>query len=379
LSHTIAMQLISLDQVFQILKPGVPLPFGVRDAAGRLLLAKGLVLHDQAKLLELLNRGMFVDTEEVKRSAPVRESEAVQRPLERFSSRWDAFLRKLGLLLQAPGDPSFLKQVRELVVQMAGCTDSCTDQMIFLIVRHDYSQTNRYTEVHSLHVAALCHLVSRRLGWSDARRLSLIGAALTMNLGMANLQAKLAGQRTPPTLPQRKEIEAHPLVSVELLRAAGLKDEEWLLAVAQHHECPGGGGYPQQMQEPGEMSQLIRFVDSFTAKHSARAGRAKQPAQQAARELYSQSGGNPLAAALIKECGIYPPGCFVKLASGETAVVTRRGVTAKEPLVAALTNAQGEPMARPVQRDTAQPARAIVATLADKDVTIQVSVDQLYS
>lgn len=369
------MQLISLDQVFQILQPGVPLPFGVRDAAGRLLLAKGLVVDDQAKLLELLNRGMFVDTEEVQRGMMAREDE---RPVESFSTHWDAMQRKLGLLLQAPGSPSFLPQVRELVAKIANCPDSCTDQMMFLILRHDHRQTHRYPEVHSQHVAVLCHLVSRRLGWPDSRRLSLIGAALTMNLSIASLQAQLAGQRTPPTPVQRQEIDAHPLASVELLRAAGLQDEVWLLAVEQHHECPGGGGYPQHVQEPGELSQLIRFIDSFTARYSPRAGRSKQQAQQAARELYAQSGDNPLAAALLKECGIYPPGSFVRLASGESAVVTRRGMTFKAPLVAALTNAQGEPLARPVQRDTAQPARAIVGALSDAAITVQVSVDQLY-
>lgn len=372
------MELISLEQVFQILKPGVPLPFGVRDARGRLLLARGLVVAEQAKLLELLNRGMYVDSDEVPRHTTGAKSYNTTRPVEPFSVRWEAMLRKLGLLLRAPSDPGFLRQIREIAVQLANAPETCTDQIIFLIVRHDYSQTDRYSEAHAMHVAALCNLVGRRLGWGDARRLSLIGAALTMNLGMTTLQAKLASQRVPPTPQQRKEIDAHPLVSAELLRAAGLNDEAWLQAVEQHHECPGGSGYPRRVQEPDEMSQLIRFIDSFTAKHSARAGRTRQPAQQAAKELYAQSGGNPLAAALIKECGIYPPGCFVKLASGETAVVIRRGLTAKEPLVAALTNAQGEPLSRPVQRDTAQAARAIVASLPEKAIHVQVSADQLY-
>lgn len=374
------MQLISLDQVFKILRPGVPLPFGVRDARGRLLLAKGLVVQEQSKLYDLLNRGMFVDVDEVEQRPVARSARASEpSPAERLSVRWEACLRKLGVLLHAPTAPNFLHDVRDLASRLAHLPASYTDELIFLIVQHDYRQTERYVEAHSLHVATLCHLVSRRLAWPDEQRLSLIGAALTMNLGMVNLQVRLAAQRTPPTPQQRAEIDAHPHRSAELLRGAGLHDETWLRAVEQHHECPGGGGYPHKVAQPCELSQLIRFIDTFTAKHSARAGRNKQQAHQAAKELYAQSGGNPLAAALIKECGIYPPGCFVKLASGETAVVTRRGATAKEPLVAALTNAQGEPLARPVQRDTAQPARAIVAIVSEKSVTVQVSADQLYS
>lgn len=372
------MQLISLDQVFRILKPGIPLPFGIRDAEGRLLLGRGHVVPDQARLLELLNRGMFVDAEEVKRSMAGRESEAIAQPTEKFSTRWEAMQRRLGLLLRHPGDPEFLPQIRDAVEQIAAFPDSQSDQVIFLIVRHDHSRHELYAEAHALHVAALCNQVSRRLGWSEDQRRSLIGAALTMNLSMINLQAKLAGQRTPLNPLQRKEIQAHPMASAALLRAAGLTDQAWLAAVEQHHEAQGGTGYPQQLAEPPEMSQLIRWADNFAAKHSARAGRAKQAAEQAARDLYAQSGGQPLAMAVIKECGLYPPGCFVKLASGELAVVIRRGAKPKEPLVAALTNANGEPLARPVQRDTAQAARAIVTTVAEKAVTVQVSADLLY-
>ena len=372
------MNLISLDQVFKILKPGVPLPFGIRDAEGRLLLGKGLVVPDQEKLLDLLNRGMFVDADEVKRSAGGRESEVIPVRVEKFSTRWQALLGKLGILLKKPGDPEFLKQLRETVLQVAAFPENQNDQIIFLILRHDYSQYDRYAEAHSLHVAALSNLVARRLAWPDSRRLSLIGAALSMNLSMLQLQSKLAGQRAPVSVVQRKDINAHPLASATLLRSAGLRDEEWLTAVEQHHETPSGSGYPRQAKEPGDMSQLLRFIDSFTAKHSARAGRAQQPAHQAAKDLYAQSGGNPLAAALIKECGIYPPGCFVRLASGETAIVTRRGITAKEPLVAVITNPQGEPLSRPVQRDTSVPSRAIIGTTDDKSVKVQVSADQLY-
>ncbi len=372
------MQLISLEQVFKILKPGIPLPFGIRDAEGRLLLGKGHVVPDQERLLELLNRGMFVDAEEVRRSMANRDAEPIAHRVEKFSVRWDALLRKLGLLLRSPGDPEFLSQLREVVEQVCAFPEAQGDQILFLILRHDHSRHELYAEAHALHVAALCHLVSRRLNWADAQRQSLVGAALTMNLSMVNLQAKLAGQRTPLNPTQRKDIQGHPLASAALLRAAGLVDPAWLAAVEQHHEVPGGSGYPQQVAEPSEMAQLIRLADSFAAKHSARAGRAKQAAEQAARDLYAQSGGDALAMTLIRECGIYPPGCFVKLASGELAVVTRRGAKPKEPLVAALTNASGEPLARPVQRDTAQAARAIVATVPEKSVTVQVSADLLY-
>ncbi|MFN7369254.1 MAG: hypothetical protein ACK5SG_03355, partial [Burkholderiales bacterium] len=59
-------------------------------------------------------------------------------------------------------------------------------------------------------------------------------------------------------------------------------------------------------------------------------------------------GHNPIATILIKEIGIYPPGSFVKLANGETAIVVRRGEAANSPVVAALSSGSGIPYVDPV-------------------------------
>lgn len=378
------MQLISLDQIFQILKPGVPLPFGVRDASGRLLLAKGLTINDPARLMSLLNRGMYVDAEDVKRQGVTPRADsprAAEEPVysvRRFPNLWVTLLGRLGQLLRIPGEPGFLKSIQEIAARIVELPESLNDQILFLILNHDHGRFECYAEAHALHVACLCHLVSRRLGWPDERRLSLVGAALTMNLSMINQQARMAGQTAQPSPAQRKIIQDHPLTSAVLLRQAGLQDEVWLTTVEQHHECPDGSGYPLQLKDPQEASQVLRLLDIFSAKHSSRAGRAKLPAQKVARDLYAQSGGSPVVGALIKECGIYPPGTYVKLASGEIGVVTQRGVNAKEPLVMAITNAHGEPLARPVHRDTANPGRAIVETVPDSAIRVRVSAQQLY-
>lgn len=372
------MELISLEQVFKILRPGVPLPFGVRDVRGQLLLAKGHVVLEQAKLLELLNRGMYVDAEEVRHVQTGAKATAVAPPPENFSVRWEGLQRRLGLLLRAAREPELVRRIRETAAQIAALPEHDNDQIIFLIVRHDHTRYELYSESHALHTAALCHLVGRRLGWPEVRRHSLIGAALTMNLSMANLQAKLAGQRAAPSVVQRKDIEAHPLESAAQLRAAGLQDAEWLQAVEQHHEKPDGTGYPRRIADPGETSQVIRWCDIFAAKYSPRIGRAPQPPHLAARNLYEQSAGHPVAAALIKECGVYPPGTFVRLANGELAVVTQRGATPKAPVVAALVNAAGAPLTRPVRRETSAPAHAIQAVVPESQVKVRVSAQQLY-
>ena len=59
--------------------------------------------------------------------------------------------------------------------------------------------------MHSLHTAMVCVLVSQRMGVDEAARLSLVKAALTMNLSIIELQGRLATHGNRPT-PQQREL-----------------------------------------------------------------------------------------------------------------------------------------------------------------------------
>jgi HD-GYP domain-containing protein (c-di-GMP phosphodiesterase class II) len=369
------MQLIPIDEVQHKLIPGTPLPWNVRNAQGTLLLAKGAPLTDENMVEAVRNRGMFVDASDLV-NTPSNDEE--ERQPESLAHRWFALNERLGSQLRAVNQPNFLQRIQESVTQIVSLVDTNPDEVIFLTVRHDHTRFGGYGVSHSLHVATLCALLSRQMKWADDGRASLVGAALTMNLSILDLQGSLATRGGAPSPAERELINEHPTASAQMLREAGLTDSAWLSTVEQHHEIEGGKGYPAGMQTPGEMSQIVRFVDSFTAKHSPRAGRKSLPAQQAARDLFLQSSGNPVASMLIKEMGIYPPGCYVKLVSGEIAVVTHRGDSAKTPIVAALTRANGDVRSHPLRRDTSISTHAITGTVPDQAVKLRVGAEDLY-
>jgi HD-GYP domain-containing protein (c-di-GMP phosphodiesterase class II) len=256
--------------------------------------------------------------------------------------------------------------------------DRYPDKVLFQILRHDQTKLNSYGVSHSLHSAAVCCLSARRMGWDDAQRRTLVAAAVSMNLSMIELQGRLAVQPVPPNADQRAAIDDHPLRSAEMLRAAGVDCPLWLAAVEQHHELTDGSGYPRRRSDVGELAQALHYADVFTAKLSARSSRGPLMPNVAARQMFTDSAGHPLAAALIKEFGMYPPGCFVRLASGEIAIVIHRGATVSTPVVACLTNAAGQAMMRPQRRETTDKASAIVALVADADVMVRVPWETLY-
>ena len=96
-----------------------------------------------------------------------------------------------------------------------------------------------------------------------------------------------------------------------------------------------------------DFAALVRRADIYTAKLSPRTTRSAMAADRAGRAMFMYDPGNSMTAALVKEFGVYPPGCFVKLVSGETAVVVKRGPSVVTPLVAALTTPSGAAADRP--------------------------------
>ncbi len=369
------MQLLPLQEVAHQIKPGATLAWSIRDASGKLLLARGHRVADAQMLQALLARGMFVDANEL-RSA-LGASSAASRPKEGFFGRWRLSSARLNTLLTTP--PGELRAaLDEVVGVLIALADRYPDKVLFQILRHDQTRLQSYGVSHSLHCAAVCCLTGKRMGWDEGQRRMLVGAALSMNLSMIELQGRLAVQSAPPTPDQRAAIHAHPVKSAELLMAAGVTDKLWLDAVEQHHELTDGGGYPHRRTDVAELAQALHYTDVFTAKLSARSSRLALAPNVAARAIFTGSSGHPLAAALIKEFGIYPPGCFVRLASGEIAIVVQRGQTVSTPVVACLTNLAGQPMMRPQRRETSEKANAIVALVADADVMVRVPWETLY-
>jgi hypothetical protein len=208
--------------------------------------------------------------------------------------------------------------------------------------------------------------------------MSLVKAALTMNMTILDLQGEMAAQDVPMKDKQRAAIQAHPAQCVAILEKAGVTDPDWLAAVAQHHERPDGTGYPLGQEDICEMAVALRVADVYMAKISPRAMRAALPSQEAARQLYREDKGGPISNAIIKEFGIYPPGDFVKLASGELGIVVQRTGNVRAPIVACITDTSGRPIARTPRYDTSQAGFAVVATVTDKAMLMRLPPERLY-
>ena len=360
---------------------GMALPWSVRDKNGNLLLSMGQILKTQHQLEQLLQLGACVDVVDIKADADrvlLSRSQKADVPLS-LLLLWDQTPDILQTLLTQPERKTdFPSQVDMLAVHILELHDHNVEFSIYRAVRQEKYQASNYGYAHAVHTAMLCILVTRHLGWPPERVMSLTKAALTMNMTIVKLQGQMAAQSTPLTAGQRAEILAHPEQCVALLQQLGVTDEDWLAAIAQHHEHLNGTGYPARRTDITEMATVLHVTDVLMAKISPRVLRPALSIQEAIRQLYREDNGGAVSTAMIKTFGIYPPGDFVKLASGELGVVVERTANAKAPIVAAITDTAGRPVTITLRRDTGQAAFAVTGVVADKTMLNRLMPERLY-
>ena len=367
------MQLTALTAVKSRIRVGAQLPFNVRDADRTLLLARGQQIDSAAQLEALFERGALVDLTEL---LSARE-QILQAPREAMPRLWTACIQRVHHALVHLPRHGMQGMLDDASVPVIALIERDPDLAIFQVLRQDARADVAYGVRRSVSAAICAVLVAQRLGWSAGEIAKAFKVALTMNLSMLELQGELARQPHPPTPAQQEALRTHPLRSAEMLELAGIADRDWLQGVARHHEREDGSGYPTGCNEPGDLASLARRADVYTGKLASRTHREALAADQAGRQMFMEDPGHPMTAALVKEFGIYPPGCFVRLASGEVAIVVGRGASITTPLVACLTSPSGAPIVPGERRATSRPEHAVVAIVGATEVGIGLPPDKL--
>lgn len=382
---------------------GVALPYALRDANGALIAARGVVIRTEAQLRSLTERELYLDEQDSETFARavngkvdslMRQGALLGKiaqakpdgaptsgPARRIGNplnAWDSLQTRARVLLHDAPAQDFAPRLAALQADLLELLDRDTDLALLVLIQGTTGESRNYSVGHALLVAVVCELAARHLvTWPAAWREPLRCAALTMNIAMTALQDALALQETPPTPQQRALIDRHGPLGATRLRECGIADAFWLDAVAQHHATR-----PGKLAELGEAQQLARLVqraDIFAARLSRRRTRNALSGMAAAKATYLDENqqADEAGMAIIKATGIYPPGSYVRLASGEVAVVLRRGRLANEPTVASVISASGLPLGEPARRDTRVARFAVTAGVAPQDVRLRLNLEKL--
>jgi hypothetical protein len=350
---------------------GQPLPWNVYNSSGVLLLAKGFPVSSEQQLNRLLTSGFYnIEPTQAWRQPPLSALQYVLHACYR-----------LGLLFEQPERiHNFPEQVLEVARLIEQGYRRAPGVVIATVVLR---RSGRYVVRHSVNAACVAVAVLHEMNPTGPIHLPVLAAALTMNIGVLELQEILAQQPQPLTPSQQARIEHHPFDSVQRLRKLGVCDELWLRVVQEHHEALDGGGYPLRLRGAAvaQEAQLIGLADVFCARVSERSYRQADSAKLVLRDILIERGRRAdviLAAYFIRALGVYPIGTVVQLVSGEIGVVSGHSAWVDAPIVHALLTAEGSRLALPVRYETHQPEHAIAEALSISELDIPIDMEAIW-
>jgi HD-GYP domain-containing protein (c-di-GMP phosphodiesterase class II) len=391
------VKLVAFDP--QHLRPGLPLPFALRDAAGRLLLAAGQKIEAADRLRSLREQALFslenesadwhrrvvaaMDAQlrsgarlkDVVAATPDAMPDSTPRTELGLPEQWEEWALRLDTLLRSFANTHEApERLRALARVARDCGARRLDGSLYVLVHQAGASTERYAAHHALLTMLVAEAAAAQLGVEPASVQALGLAALGMNVAMHKLQDQLAQTERELSPAMRAEIDLHAAASATLLGQAGLLDEAVLAIVREHHDRAAAGEDFTALPPTRQLARLLARVDAFAAKISRRASRAPMsPVRAAGEACLDPATGRPdaIGAALLKTVGLYPPGSFVELASGELGIVVARGRRANLPYVAALVSASGNVLAEPALRDTLDRRHAIKGAVAAERVRVR--------
>ena len=377
----------------------------MRDQAGRLLLAAGERIDTPEQLRLITGQPLFATEEEsqqwmrrlqhamgdmIRRGATLSQVVAVEPEPEPRDARqaapvslpeqWDQLVSQLDASLrEVKPDGEGLSRLHDVYARSRALLARHPDAALYLGVFEAGQSVQRYASRHAMLAMQVCVLASPLLGWPQERQETLALAALTMNVAMHRLQDQLASGDAAITPSIRAQIDRHPLLGAEMLAAAGVQDDLWLEVVRLHHDAADASQPLASLPPARQLARLLRRVDIFTAKVSRRTTRAPMSPVQAAREACLGPDGLPdeIGGALLRAIGLYPPGSFVELVSGELGIVIARGRRANLPLVGALVGSSGAALMQPLLRDTTDRRHAVKGVVPAQAVKVRPPHNQL--
>lgn len=384
-----------------MLEVGKPLPVDLWSAAGQLLLRKGQPVVSEAhrdklqahhasstpsdalawqRSYERMVHAMLrdgVDVQDIARApmpSDIRESDYVVG--ETVQGGWLDLQEMLrGILYQGGLAVQPLARLAGIRDKALGLLQQDPDDSLFCLFQALADDSLGYSATHALLCAVVCELTAQKLSLDVALRTSLANAALTMNIGMARDQDSLARQKGAPTDWQRTLIQEHPRIGADLLAELGVDDPDWLDIVRHHHDPLS------QAAAPGTAiaRRIIHLADSFVAKTAARKTRTSQAPVKAVKSMVlgAQADGLGIASAMAQAVGFYPPGSYVLLTNGETAVSVQRGERANTPWVIGILDKDGLPLSRYTAKDTRKVAFSIQSPVGFENIRVAVRLDKV--
>lgn len=148
---------------------------------------------------------------------------------------------------------------------------------------------------------------------------------------MRGFYEQIQKQETPLSATQRRTIAQHPQKSAKMVHDIGVNNATWLKVILQHHELNDGSGYPSSLSKNQIVigAKALAIAERYSMMISRHSKHEPISIGDALKVFFMEQGEKyekALCMHFVLLLTLFPPGSFVELANGDTAIVVRRNM-----------------------------------------------------
>lgn len=234
------------------------------------------------------------------------------------------------------GEKIDMPEVKKVVNVIVGQLEKKNQILIQLARLND---ADSYSVSHCVNVCIYSLFMGKLLGLSS-EELNILGlGALLHDIGKIRVPENLLRKSGKLTQNEIMIIKDHPLTGYHSLDS-GDTEETVREIVRDHHEKCDGSGYPFGItgEEISFLTKIVTVADIYDAVSSDRAYRPRMLPHEGIEILIANCSAGKLEKKVVdaftREVVVYPPGCLVRLNTGEEAVVVDGSTVTWRPKVA---------------------------------------------
>ena len=221
-------------------------------------------------------------------------------------------------------------------------------------------QQDDYTYYHSMAVCVMSLTVGRHLGLPESDLNSMGIGTLLQDIGKIHIPKGLLDKKEKLTSAERQVLRKHVEVGIKMLDCQHEFSSDTIEIVRSHHERHDGSGYPKGLH--GDLitpaTTIAAMSDTFQALTSDRPYRPAMTSLDALTKMYELGDEwfpQAMVEHLIQCVGPFPVGTFVRLNTGDIAVViSPNRIEQLKPQVMIVVDNEGNRLETPESLDLAR-------------------------
>jgi HD-GYP domain-containing protein (c-di-GMP phosphodiesterase class II) len=241
----------------------------------------------------------------------------------------------------------------------------------FSLVQHLPAES--YWDVHAINSSLLSARLATSLAMDRETVLELVFVCLFHDLSLVLLPKSILQNLGRLEEEEKKALYIHPRLEAEILRRQQGVSAVAIGAIGQHHELWNGEGYPRGLS--GEsilpVARIVGLVDTYTGLVSERPFRKRLMPHEAIEYILGYADEYfeiDLTDRFSRAVPTYFIGTMVSLNNNQKGVVTVANIgEVARPVVRAITDPNGVPLAKPTDVDLSNPENASLLITAVVD------------